>query len=61
MLESNAAQNVLKYYIVNENAFVKGAHNRIYPYSSGSIFNVICTGLEIWSTRVEDPDAEVCG
>jgi hypothetical protein len=59
MLESNAAQNVLKYIMVNEDAFVKGAHNRIYPYSSGSIFNNICTPLEVWSAAVEaGPDAE---
>ena len=58
MLESNAAQNVLKYIMVNEDAFVKGAHNRIYPYSSGSIFNNICTALEVWSTAVEaGPDS----
>ena len=53
-LESNAAQSVLKYFMVNEDAFVQGTHNRIYSYSSGTIFNSICTHLEVWTTAVEE-------
>ena len=44
---------MLKYWLVNEAGFLKGAHNRIYPYSSGTIFARICTPLEAWSTAIE--------
>ena len=70
-LESNVTRSVLKYITVNEERFLKAYHNRVYAFSSGSIFTDVCIKLEEWTTYVnmgsseeddedgdEDPDDE---
>ena len=39
LLGSNAAIKVLKYFMVNQPRFLKGYHNRVYFYSSGTIIS----------------------
>ena len=58
MLESNAARSVLKYITVNEERFLKAYHNRVYAFSSGSIFTDVCIKLEEWTTIVNLGDSE---
>ena len=49
MPESNACQMVLKYLTLNRSKFVKCFHNRLYYYSSGSIFaSLVDKSLKQW-------------
>ena len=58
LLTSNAAIKVLVYFSVNEDHFLKGYHNRIYAFSSGSIFLSVSEKLEQWMHQVQYYDSD---
>ena len=51
MPEANACQMILKYMLLNREAFVKAFHDRMYYYSSGTKFLEVSTELSKWMTR----------
>jgi len=53
MPESNACQMVLKYLLMNRDNFIKALHNRVYAYSSGTKFKLVCEELVEWITKKE--------
>jgi len=56
--ESNACQAVLKYFMTNEVGFKKAYQNRMYYFSSGSIFKSIAPKIEDWIARQDDTDED---
>ena len=67
MATSNACQLLLKYILLNRSLFIKGYHNRVYSYSSGTKFLEVTAQLQRWFDGVQDvrakdptiPDARV--
>ena len=53
-LTSNAAQLVLKYTLLHRKEIVRSWRDRIYYYSSGTMFNIIGGPLEHWLDENED-------
>ena len=48
MPESNACQLVLKYVVMNRSSFIKAYHNRVYAFSSGTKFSMVCDPIKKW-------------
>jgi len=48
LLTSNAAQMVLKYYIVHETEFLKNLHNKMYAFSSATLLARVAVPIEDW-------------
>jgi hypothetical protein len=48
MPATNAAQLVLKYLLMNKPLVVKSWRNRIYYFSSGTLFGNITNDLRLW-------------
>ena len=56
MPDSNVCLKVLKYIILNKEKFVKCFHNRMYYYSSGTLFDNLCKqSLKPW--LADHPDS----
>ena len=60
---TNACQLLLKYILLNRMSFIKGYHNRVYSFSSGTKFLECTPRLDKWmdavkSQREEDPTIE---
>ena len=52
---SNAGAKVLKYFMVNNSRFLKGYHNRVYFYSSGTILARVAGKLKRYMQSLDDP------
>ena len=50
MPEANSCQLILKYMLLNREAFVKAFHDRMYYYSSGTKFCEVFGPLSTWMT-----------
>ena len=48
--DANSCQLILKYMLLNRQAFVKSFHDRMYYYSSGTKFCEVSTALTCWMT-----------
>ena len=59
LLGSNAGAKVLKYFIVNNSRFLKGYHNRVYFYSSGTILARVGIKLKRYMESLDDPTAQM--
>lgn len=57
MASSNACQLLLKYILLNRMLFIKGYHNRVYSYSSGTKFLECTDVLQRWFDGVQDARA----
>ena len=58
MPSSNACQLVLKYFLINEKDFKKAFQNRLYYYSSGSVFSKIAEPIDSWIAFQENTSDE---
>ena len=58
MPSSNACQLVLKYFLIHEKDFKKAYQNRLYYYSSGSVFSVIADPITRWIAFNENTSDE---
>ena len=54
MPESNSCQLILKYLLLNQDAFVKSYHDRMYYFSSGTKFMTVSRPLHTWMTRQDN-------
>ena len=51
MAEANSCQLILKYMLINRDAFVKSYHDRMYFYSSGTKFCEVSVKLAEWQIK----------
>ena len=59
LLGSNAGAKVLKYFIVNNSRFLKGYHNRVYFYSSGTILARVAMKLKRYMESLDNPTGQI--
>ena len=50
MAKANSCQLILKYMLINRDAFVKSYHDHMYYYSSGTKFCEVSLALAKWQT-----------
>jgi len=53
LANSNCCQLILKYLLTNQDDFVKSFHNRVYSFSSGTKFAIVCKKLSDWIDKMD--------